>query len=79
MSQKTIKIFVPAQALEHHTNSEYATLRDKLRAAIVRYHLSDDFFGFVAIRDPMPFVDLQAIKFESGALGYSVRALIKSG
>lgn len=76
---KEIKVFVPAQALEHEWNSETASRADKIRCAVLRYHLTGDFFESAVAPKPAPYVYLQNYIFHPGALGYEVSAFIRCG
>ena len=71
-----IALFVPAKALEHHANPEFATLRDKIIFALRRWHQKKDFGADLEIVDPVPFVNLRKTEFDPKELGYKVEAII---
>lgn len=77
VKEKKIEFFVPALALEHKENGEFITKKDKIRAAILRWFLYEDFFKEKNIlAGPRLFVVLEEIKFNANSLGYQVRGTI---
>ena len=71
-----IALFVPAKALEHLHNPEYATRRDKIIYAIRRFHQQNDFYSCFDATDPAPFVNIRKVEFNPKELGYKVEAII---
>lgn len=74
MSEK-INIFIPARALEHPCNAEFASREDKIKWAIIRYYLHKDFSTPQYTR-PAPYVFLEKVYFKKDLLGYAVLGTI---
>lgn len=73
---KKIEIFVPAQALEHPSNQETASLKEKIRFAVLRYYQKNDFMALLEAQDPIPWVNVHKTIFKAKELGYEVLASI---
>lgn len=76
MIEEKINVFIPARALEHVCNSEFATRDEKIQWAIRRYYLNKDFFN-PRYERPAPYVFLDKILFKNDPLGYAVKAIIR--
>lgn len=74
-----IEVFVPALALEQRGNPEYATLREKLIRAVIRWWQKEDFFVDIDVNSETPFVYLEDIKFDKDSFGYHVYGELKWG
>lgn len=74
-----IKYFIPAQALEHPHNSEFFILSEKIKWAVIRYYLFNDFFSLSLIEDPPPALSIHGFTLNKTDLGYDVWGYIKSG
>ena len=74
--EKIVELFVPALALEFHSNGENFSKADKIHAAIIRHELSGDFFNMITLNDSTPYVFIQKMEFKSKELGYWVVAKI---
>ena len=77
MIKKTIELFVPAYAMEHHSNPETATRRDKASLAILRHYLTNDFNEAISPMEEVPTVILGQMTFNPKKFGYDVLARIK--
>jgi hypothetical protein len=77
MEGERIVCFVPAQALEHPDNSEFANLLEKIKWALIRYKQNDDFFSRISINGNTPSVYIERKVFHKEALGYEVQAIVK--
>lgn len=75
--EEKIKCFVPALALEHSDNLEFASVFEKIKCAVIRYYQNEDFF--VSLKYPVPGVFIEKKIFHPKALGYEVSAVVKSG
>lgn len=75
--EEKLETFVPALALEHHMNEEYAGKKEKVRNAIRRLVSFGDYFVEEVPPDPPPFVIVDDMKFIPDALGYHVFATIR--
>ncbi len=65
-------LFIPAQALEHPGNAEYATLADKLRAAALRLTLNGNFNDLITLTETTPYIFLKFFKFDPAKMGYNI-------
>ncbi len=72
-----LNIFIPARALEHPCNSEFASRREKIKLAVIRYFLHGDFFTAHYTR-PAPYVFLEKIHFKTNPLGYAIQATVEN-
>lgn len=68
--------FIPAAALEHPANPEFANLRDKIIYAIRRYEQNSDFQSNLEVIDLVPFVSTRKIQFNKERMGYDVLAIV---
>lgn len=76
MLKKKIECFVPAQALEHPKNNSNFSRIDKIRAAVRRYDITDDFFEDTGESTSLSFIVLEKVEFKPKELGYWVIALV---
>lgn len=79
MKQETIKLFIPARALEYTGDQEYSKLSQKIESAICRYYITGDFFISFNKKDCKIRVFLNKQVFNREALGYEVLASVWSG
>lgn len=77
--QEKIEYFIPAQALEHITNPETFTLHEKLRFAILRYFLHQDYYSPILTQSALPGVLIQQKTLSYDPLGYKVSAIVRCG
>lgn len=75
--QEEMQIFVPAQALEHPGNQEEYTLKEKIKWALIRYYLNDDFMGLISVSDRLPSVSIEKMQFDPVHVGYYVISAIR--
>lgn len=78
-NEEKFETFVPALALEHHMNPEYADKKEKVKNAVRRLVVFGDFFTEEVPPSPPPFVIIEEMKFVPHAMGYQVFASIKGG
>lgn len=76
--KQKINIFIPALALEHICNAEFASRDEKIKWAIIRYTLHKDFFNPAYMR-PAPYVFLEKVLLKKNPLGYAVIATVEKG
>lgn len=74
MKKQKINIIVPALALEHVQNPEFADLRDKIARALQRYHLTGNFMHEGILEAPVPYIFVEKFKLVQEPLGYQVLA-----
>lgn len=72
--EKKIECFVPALALQHFSNPEEASVEERIRLAVARLYINEDFYEPC---DNLPYVFLEHSQFEKDALGYIVSAIVK--
>lgn len=75
--EEEMQIFIPAKALEHPSNPEEYELKDKIKWALIRYYINDDFFGFIEVRDKIPIIIVEKTQFNPIELGYFVIASVR--
>lgn len=73
-TQKKLDILVPALALEHPHNPEFANLRDKIGAALQRYQKTGNFMDLSHFDGPPAYYFIQDMKLIEEPLGYRVTA-----
>ena len=80
MTKKTkkIKCFVPALALYHSDNQENDSRTRRIRLAVARSFLFNDFFSDEPLL-PYPSVHVEGYSFIPDALGYLVQASLNWG
>jgi hypothetical protein len=77
LDKESKEYFIPALALEHPSNPEFATLRDKIIFAIRRYYQKGDFSANLTVIDPIPKVTILQFKFNHEKMGYDVLVVVK--
>lgn len=77
--KQKINIFIPAQALQNVGNPEFATLRERIKLAIIRHLRFKDFKSFHLGPHPLPGIFIEKTSLRTDPLGYAVIADIKSG
>ncbi len=73
---ETKEYFVPAKALEHHTNPENFNRDQKILAAVQRFHINGDFEQLITVKDNMPSIFVEEYRFNKDRMGYDVVAII---
>lgn len=76
MTDRTLKCFIPALALEHPSNGESFTLLDKIRYAVLRLDQNGNFDDLITVKDPVPYIFIKSHRFNKENMGYDVVAKI---